>query len=611
MSIDPSQLTSRRVPRLVARVMARWANYQHDLGPQVEERNTTQSGVVMDAATSKVSGQFNLGDNRWDVYWDCEDMDRLSEEFSVALDTIANNVVSSEDGAQESFQVIAENPEDQAVIDDANAKLGMHRAIKSIVRNLVKYGDSFTEPVVNKVDADLQLVAVKQLPPKTIWRNQDPKGNLLMGRPRYANGKCENEPGECAFDQRDSEEEQKVVAAFFPWQLIHARLNWDGFSPYGQALGRVSRNTWKQLRALQEAMVVARLTRAYLKLVYYIDTSGLGPAEKRKAVSAYKEAVQTKGRLDNRRDAQMQVLTDFFVTTGTVNFNGTPVPQLSKIDTIDPQNGDLHQIDDVIFLQKKLISTTHVPPAHLGFEKEINAKATLTQQDVQYVRFLRGLQQDAGTQVLEPIYNLAFILAGKDPTKVTYRITWPALKAADELSAAQALFARAQAVGIFLGASQMNMTPVVTPEWVMANILQMPPDEIEEELAKLQEQHDQQQQEQADQADQANQHQMAMAKTQGKTQVKTAKAAGSVQPKGKPAAPAGAPGKKPVQQDLPPVPYDPIAGHPVVTLHRGEVTHNHNHKVAGPVTIVHSPGPPTGEPDQPRPQTQRDEGQPE
>lgn len=505
--LQPGLLTPKRHGGLVNRVMGFFARYQRDIGPQESEQQTTQTGTVVDSVERNLGQEFFLSDNRILIYRDVDEMDSKSEEVSVALDIISDNSVTSDDGVQQSFQITAKDLKVQKVLDRAAAVCNLHTAIKPLIRNLVKYGDSFNEIVVN---SDMELASLRQLPPETMLRNQDLHGNLLMGAPKYdAQDVCTNVKGECAYEQTDPEDTRKVVAAFWPWQIIHIRLNHDGFSPYGRSELRTARHAWKRLRAIEDAMVVARLTRAYLKLVHYLDGSGLAPDERDEMLRRYKQNLTLRKRQDSERAAPFQVMTDLFVTTGSVVLNGQVTEVRSKIEPIDPRSSDVHEIADIEYLHKKLLATLRVPPAHMGFEKEVNAKSTLTMQDVQFVRWLRALQQLVG-QALEQFFDIALALEGIDPASAEYTISWPMLKATDELSGAQALFAKAQAVALLLGNSQQNGTPVVTPRWVLENILKEPSDDIEEVLKELEELKQQQQQEQQAQQDMAHQRQMEL-----------------------------------------------------------------------------------------------------
>jgi hypothetical protein len=156
---------------------------------------------------------------------------------------------------------------------------------------------------------------------------------------------------------------------------------------------------------------------------------------------------------------------------------------------IDPKNEGLAQIGDVEHFHRKMLATLRVPPAYLTFEKDVNAKSTVTMQDVQFVRVLRRTQQCMG-QALKQIYDTALVLAGLDPEAAdsAYEIIWPALSTTDEAAKADADFKEAQNAAILLGTSSLNQTPVVTPEWVMKNLLGMDDDDTVDLLAELKKQ---------------------------------------------------------------------------------------------------------------------------
>lgn len=484
MSIDPQQLLPRRNPGLLARVLdVLRPNADAIVSQPDKPEQSTQTGLVIDSMSTQAGQQmFQLSGRRLDVYADADEMDAASEEVSVALDTIADNVCTSEDGVQVSYVASSKDTAVQTVIDDTNRATDLHTKVKPLTRNAVKYGDAFSEICV---DDTLTLVDLKQLPPRTMRRNVDAFGNLMTGTPRYdADGHCTNKPGECAYEQFHPDDPDKLIAAFVPMQIVHTRLNWDGFSAYGRSHLRVTRYSFKKIRALEESMIVGRLTRDYMKLIFYIDTTGLTSPEANKVISDIKRSVTQRGRIDKRGEAPISVMTDFFMNNSYVRVNGQVMENRSKIETIDPKNEGLHNIDDVEHHHRKFLATLRVPPAHIGFERDLNAKATLTQQDVQYVRWLRSIQQTIG-QSLEQVYDTALALAAMDPDDAQYRIAWPMLKATDELAAAQAFFARQQGNAILLGKSQQNGIPVIDALYIQDNDLDMTSEDRDELNARL------------------------------------------------------------------------------------------------------------------------------
>jgi hypothetical protein len=361
------------------------------------------------------------------------------------------------------------------VVDQVNADAALHTLVYSVVRNLIKYGDSFSEVVVNAAG---QIAQLRQLPPSTMFRNQDARGDPVLGKPLYdESGACANQAGSCAFEQR-AEDTQQMVAAFWPWQIVHIRNNHDGFRPYGRSHLRVARVVWRKLRAIEEAMIIARLARAYPKYKYKVDTTGLAPAEARAALNEFQLAVNQRQTIAGRREQPYWILSDIFFTAPKVKDSGGKFSEnATDVAVLESQGQTVFNIDDVKgYFHRKLLCCLRIPPAHMGWEEEVNARATVSAQDVQYTRFLRRVQQLVG-QALEQVYDTALVLAGIDPADAEYEITWPMLSASDESAAADAEFSRAQADEIYAALKAIDT------EWIQRHRFDM----TDEEIAELEE----------------------------------------------------------------------------------------------------------------------------
>jgi capsid assembly protein Gp20 len=499
-TFSPESLMPRRNPGLIRRIAAAIFNQNPETGPQDTDRNTTGTGIVSEGLVSLYDRQFKFDVTRRATYKDVEEIDQASEEASVALDTIANNVCTSEDGVQMSIEVTSEDSDVQKVLDTTINNCKLHHRLPSIVRNLVKYGDSFNEIVVND---NLEIVNLKPLPPITMFRNENLMGQLLLGEPKYdsKSGKVKNGSEECAFEQK-TEATGQLIATFWPWQILHVRLNHDGFSPYGRSHLRVARVTYKKLKAIEEGLIVGRLTREYQKLVFYLDTTGLSKKEAEMALTEFQQNIMQRKHVDGSRENPFSVMTDFFITTGWIKL-GQNMAQArqTKIDIIDPKNAGIHDITDVEYLHRKFLAALRVPPAHLGFEKDVNSKSTLTIQDVQYVRMLRTFQQEVG-KGLEQLFDCALILAGIDPATAEYEITWPALAGQDIVNEAQAELFHAQTDQVY------SLIDVIDPVWVQMHRLNMTNEEIEEISQRIEQIKARKQQEAMQQAQQQNQMQV-------------------------------------------------------------------------------------------------------
>jgi len=472
------QMMPVRNPGLIRRIANAIFQQEPLSGPQPQDRQTTTTGVSTETGgiATMFDRQFRIDTRRRAVYREVDEMDDASEEASIALDIIANNTTTSDDGLQTSFVIKAQDESVQEIFDQAVKICKLHQKIPSMARNLVKYGDSFSEPIVN---SNMEIADLKQLPPSTMFRNETATGNLLMGAPRYQEGRCVNNRNECAFEQRVVDTGD-IIATFYPWQVLHIRLNHDGFTPYGKSHLRVARSTFKKLQAVEQSLVVGRLTREYLKLIFYIDTTGLSKKEKAVALEDFKNSVTQRINVDGRRDSPFSVMTDFFISTGWIKIGTQVQPSKAQVDVLDPKNVGIHEITDVEYLHRKFIATLRVPPAHLGFEKDVNAKATLTLQDTQFIRFIRSVQQQLG-QGLEQFFNIVLILNNRDPEETVYEITWPRLSATDQMNEAQSELWRAQT-------DQLNiMNKIYDPQWVQVNRIEMTAEEAAEVNQRIEE----------------------------------------------------------------------------------------------------------------------------
>jgi hypothetical protein len=498
MGVDPQNVLPRRNPNLIERIANAVFLRSPELGPQPPARVSTDTGVLASAARSLARQFLSVENTRSAIYRDVDEMDDTSEETSTALDTIADNVTTSEDGAQLSWQIVCKDTRVLEALEACAKRAELHQQTFGFARNIVKRGDVFAEVVVNGSPdgSELWITRVKQLPPRTMVRNRLASGLPPMGVPTYDDtGKLTSAPGSHAFEQYD-EGTNKLVAAFLPWQIAHFRHNWDGETQYGESMMKTSRQSWRKLLAEEQALVIARLMRAYMKLVWYVDTTGQSKQEKKRALEEFQQAVQVSQRQDTHRDAPFSVMSDIYVSDSWLKLAAGEVKESrTRVVPIDPKNEGMTQIADVEYMENKLLSTLRVPKAHMGFERDVNAKATLTTQDIQYVRFLRRVQQQLG-QCLTQIFDTQLIVLGFDPDQIEYTIEWPRLNASDEAEDALADYNRARTDAIYL------KNNVVDAEWVMRERLGLDDAAVAELKKRIDEAAKAQQQLDSDQAEQ-------------------------------------------------------------------------------------------------------------
>jgi len=477
-----SNITPRRDPGLISRIASVFNRSNPSTGPQVQDMQTSETGF-MDPDHLNRMWIKSLSDSydRMDVYRDVAEVDRQSGPANRALTIFANNVTSSPDGNIQSFQIRSEDESLVELLTSASIRANLYEQNPAFMRSAAKFGDAFIEILAN--EAKGLITGVKLLPPHSMHRNEDRYGNLMTGSPRFdTDGNCLNDSGECAFEQRSNDE--RVVAAFEAWQIVHVRFNYDGINKYGHSVLEVARNDWRRQKALEEGMVIARLVRAYLKLVYKVDVTGMTKDQAEEALKQFRSAVSNKQTVNNKRDNAFGVTTDLIMGGGYRKLGSEWKEEKSSVETIDPRNDGLSQIDDIKYFHDNFLASLIVPSAYFG----LGNSTPTDMEDIQFVRETRRGQQLISS-CLRQIFDIQLLLDGQNPLDAKYDIVWPAISTADEAAQADAFNKQAQAYALLLGFNSNNQKPVVDVEFILKNLLNLSDDAIADLQERLDEQH--------------------------------------------------------------------------------------------------------------------------
>ena len=147
-----------------------------------------------------------------------------------------------------------------------------------------------------------------------------------------------------------------------------------------------------QLRMLEDALVIYRISRAPERRIFYIDVGNLpkGKAEEyvRNMMSQYRNKIvydASNGEVrDDRRHKSM--LEDFFLPRREGG-RGTEITTL-------PGGENLGQIDDILFFQKKLYKSLNVPLSRLDSESgfQVGRATEINREEVKFNKFIQRLR---------------------------------------------------------------------------------------------------------------------------------------------------------------------------------------------------------------------------
>lgn len=395
--------------------------------------------------------KMRLEAGRFAAYRDYDLMDSECPEVSAALDVIAEFATQSDDPKTETFNIQSEEEGFSDYLVEKVKMLHLQKMVTPTAREIAKYGGTFWELVAQP---DGEITEVKPLPAITMIRNEDNWGILQKN----------------AFTQVD-QNTQKPLAQFASWQIAHARYHKIHGRMYGSSLLEAGRRVYKQLQLAEDGMVVARLYRSHARFLFQIPVEGMSAAAADDYLKKKKQEFRKRQRFNPTSgkveifDSPITADEDFFVG---VRKEGVQ----AKVELIQGA-GNLDAIGDIEYLQNKLFSVLKVPKAIIGFERDINAKATLTEQDVNFARTLRRIQQVIADLIRE-VLRRVMITDGIDPEKAPeYTIIMPPVSTTDDLRQWQIEALKAN-VALVYG----QKLPIVDKEYIYKVIMELSADEI-------------------------------------------------------------------------------------------------------------------------------------
>jgi len=396
---------------------------------------------------------FKLDNDRLAHYKDYDDMDSDIVEISSSLDVHADFAVSGTTN-NELYSCMVDEKSVGSKLDTVNsiiANLEKRTKLKErvwlMVRRIVKSGDCFYEIVCSPQE----IVKLKPLPVETIFLNLE-DGVVNKEQPYYQI----NELG-------------KPDIYFAPWEIVHFKAG-DGLYGYKYSILKRLRRTYRVLRMLEDTLVVTRVVRANQQGVYEIDVTGMSERE----ATRYIRKIQ----LMNKR-------RPYFDSEGKLRFGDDPLKPREDVYVPVRKGGvssfrviegdqNLGEITDVEHFHNKLFAGTKVPKAYLGFERDVNAKATLVQQNIAFAREVRR-HRIALVGGLKKIYILEFLLAGIDPFSFSWRFKFPPLGDPDEKVRWEIEELKARTLKTYA-----DMGIVIPTEWIVRNLfLNLTPEEAD------------------------------------------------------------------------------------------------------------------------------------
>lgn len=290
--------------------------------------------------------------------------------------------------------------------DDVRAELEFlfyHRSMININRrcwadfkSLLLYGDLFYEIVINLDDPKDGIMRLTKLPPESMYRIETTKGKVVEFQQSKEGPDYQSLTRAPVVHASDQDIMMATAIRFSPEQIIHARIGDDRrtYYPYGVSMVEAARGPANQLRLMEDAMLVYRLSRSPERRVFYIDVGQLPPFKAEAFVEKLKDQFRKKKISTNRPGMQgANSVEERYHAPAVDEDYWLPIRPNSntKIDTL-PGAQNLGEIDDAIYFRNRLFTALQFPKNYFNVEDAAVTRITLSAQDVRVARLIERLQ---------------------------------------------------------------------------------------------------------------------------------------------------------------------------------------------------------------------------
>ena len=346
----------------------------------------------------KVIGIYSYSD--MNVY----DLSVRDHENFATDSTIMHNCQKNEKGNVFSIECSDENIKKELEFLCFNRKmLNLNRKAWQMAKRLCIFGDGFYELITNMDSPKDGVLKIQELPPDSVYKIVTTKGKLVEYQQSKEGPDYQSLNRANIAKQNDLELQQSTAIRFSPYQVVHIYLGEDRktFYPYGQSLIEPARGPAHQLRLMEDAMLVYRLSRAPERRVFYIDVGQLPPYKAEAFVDRMKDQFRKKKVGTNQGTGANAVEERWHAPAQDEDYWLPIRPSANtRIETL-PGAQNLGEIDDAIYFRNKLFTSLNFPKNYFNTEDVTATRITLSAQDARFARMVERIQACIEDGILE------------------------------------------------------------------------------------------------------------------------------------------------------------------------------------------------------------------
>lgn len=441
---------------------------------------TQQVQSAADRYHSEMDFLHRRRQDRYDVY---DAMDNMADVVSV-LDAYAEDATQIDQQHQKSVWVTAKKLRVKKALNALlYDTLHIEEFIEGICRDVAKMGDDFG---MIKGTRNKGVESILWRDPRDLERIENGDG-ILIG--------FEETARLSSYRQRVNTERQQgrdgsaVKPSYEPWEVIHFRIYKKKRLPkekypniYGTSVLAGSERVAKQVKILDDLLMIMRLTRSLDRRIYYVDV-GRSPVEEEVTIlRRWKRALKRKtyfdpatGRFDSRFDPFAWTEDEFWPTKEN---------RQSRVETL-PGITNIADIVDIDHFRDKFFGSLRAPKAYFGYEGDVNAKATLSSQSVKWAKAVSSIQR-AVKQGLTRLcqIHLAYLNMDTDAEQFEIHMTLPSIvELLDKLEAWQNVVDVAERMSTLGETLQLDKRDWTV--YILENVMWLSKEEVQKFVRKI------------------------------------------------------------------------------------------------------------------------------
>lgn len=267
-------------------------------------------------------------------------------------------------------------------------------------------GDHFFEIVIDPDNPKKGILSIQELPCDSMYRIETTKGKLVEFQQSNEGPDYQSLTRVPVTQATEADLMQATAVRFTPEQVVHTKIGDDRrtFYPYGVSLIEPARGPAHQLRLMEDAMMVYRLSRAPERRVFYIDVGNLSPARAEAFMERIKDQFRKKKVSPSRAGAPgASSVEERWHPPAIDEDYWLPIrPQATntRIDTL-PGAQNLGEIDDALYFRNKLFTALKFPQNYFSSEDPQSTKVSLSSQNVRFARTVERLQSHIAKSIVQ------------------------------------------------------------------------------------------------------------------------------------------------------------------------------------------------------------------